>query len=129
MKKLNALIIAAVIICSVSILSACKNGQDTQETVVEPTPNTELEQTQKELAQIKQDSNQLDKYVTDLKKEINDLKIENQRLIAQNKRLEAKIIDLRLELGQIPNADAGNMLDKDAEPAASNSPAPANPAN
>ncbi|HVY54166.1 MAG TPA: hypothetical protein VHC46_00250 [Thermodesulfobacteriota bacterium] len=113
MKKLNAFLIAAAVMFSVSMLAGCENGEKTEA----PTqPNTELEQTQKELDQIKQDSTKLDRYVTDLKKEINNLKIENQKLIAQTKRLEAQIIDLKLELGQVPDSNSTDMLNKDAEP-------------
>jgi septal ring factor EnvC (AmiA/AmiB activator) len=119
MKNLSAFFIAAAVVLSVSVLAGCKN-QSTENTVEEPAQNSsELQQTQKELEQIKQNSTELDKYVVNLKKEINDLKIENQRLIAQTKRLEAEIIDLKLDLGRVPNATSpGEMLDKDAEPAA-----------
>jgi predicted nuclease with TOPRIM domain len=114
MKKLSAFFLAAAVILSVSMLAGCK-GESTVEEPVQD--NTELEKTQKELEQIKQDSTELDKYVTNLKNEINSLKIENQRLIAQTKRLEAEIIDLKLALGEIPDGDSADMLDKDAEPA------------
>jgi len=113
MKKLSAFFIAAVMMFSASMLTGCKNEENSE---VATQPNTELEQTQKELDQIKQDSTKLDRYVNDLKKEINSLKIENQRLIAQTKRLEAQVIDLKLELGQVPESDSADMLDKDAEP-------------
>ncbi len=113
MKRLSAFFFTAALILSVSVLAGCKNEDKTQEA---PKTDSELAQTQKELAQIKQDSTELDKYVTNLKTEINDLKIENQRLIAQTKRLEAEIIDLKLDLGQVPGSDSANMLDKDAEP-------------
>jgi peptidoglycan hydrolase CwlO-like protein len=114
MKKLSAFFIAAAMMLSVSVLISCKNESPVEEPAQD---SSELQQTQKELEQIKQDSTELDKYVVNLKKEINDLKIENQRLIAQTKRLEAEIIDLKLDLGRMPNAtDSGNMLDKDAEP-------------
>lgn len=114
MKKLSLFLIAAAMMFTVSMLAGCENGEKAE---VATQPDTALEQTQKELEQIKQDSTKLDRYVTDLKKEINGLKIENQRLIAQTKRLEAEIIDLKLELGQVPNSNSGDMLDKDAEPA------------
>ena len=114
MRMFSAFFLAAAVIFSVSLSTGCKNESTVQETGQN---QTELEQTQKELQQIKQDSTELDKYITNLKKEINNLKIENQRLIAQTKRLEAEIIDLKLDLGQIPASDSANMLDKDAEPA------------
>ena len=131
MNKLSAFFIAAAMMFSVSMLAGCENGEKTE---VATQSDTELEQTQKELDQIKQDSTKLDKYVTDLKKEINNLKIENQRLIAQTKRLEAEIIDLKLELGQVPDSDSADMLDKDAEPTPSegstqSTPAPGSPAH
>ncbi len=128
MNKLSAFFIAAAMMFSVSMLAGCENGEKTE---VATQSDTELEQTQKELDQIKQDSTKLDRYVTDLKNEINHLKIENQRLIAQTKRLEAEIIDLKLELGQVPDNDSADMLDKDAEPAppAESSPAPGSPAH
>ncbi|MEW6144226.1 MAG: hypothetical protein AB1598_04315 [Thermodesulfobacteriota bacterium] len=114
MKKLSAFFIAAAVIFSVSMLAGCESGKQPEQA---STGDTALEQTQKELDQIKQDSTKLDKYITDLKKEINTLKIENQRLIAQTKRLEAEIIDLKLDLGQIPDGDSADMLDKDSGPA------------
>jgi len=128
MNKLSAFFIAAAMMFSVSMLAGCENGEKTE---VATQSDTELEQTQQELEQIKQDSTKLDKYVTDLKNEINHLKIENQRLIAQTKRLEAEIIDLKLDLGQVPDSDSADMLDKDAEPAppAENTPAPGSPAH
>jgi septal ring factor EnvC (AmiA/AmiB activator) len=128
MNKLSAFFIAAAMMFSVSMLAGCENGEKTEVTTQS---NTELEQTQKELDQIKQDSTKLDKYVTDLKNEINHLKIENQRLIAQTKRLEAEIIDLKLELGQVPESDSADVLDQDAEPAppAESTPAPGSPAH
>ena len=113
MKNLNAFLLTAALFLSVSVLAGCENGDKTQET---PETGSELTQTQKELEQIKKDSTELDKYVTNLKEEINDLKIENQRLIAQTKRLEAEIIDLKLDLGQVPDSDSADMLDKDSEP-------------
>lgn len=113
MKKVSAFFIVAAMVFSISALTGCKN----ESTVEKPVPSSsELKQTQKELEQIKQNSTELDKYVINLKKEINDLKIENQRLIARTKRLEAQIIDLKLDLGRVPNAsDSGDMLDKDSE--------------
>lgn len=114
MKIFSVFFLAAAVVLSVSVFTGCKNESTVQETGQN---QTELEQTQKELDQIKQDSTELDKYITNLKKEINNLKIENQRLIAQTKRLEAEIIDLKLDLGQIPDSDSANMPDKGAEPA------------
>ena len=114
MKKLSALFIIMVLILSISALAGCENKEKT--TVTSET-DSELAKTQKELERIKQDSDELDKYINGLKKEINNLKIENQRLIAQTKRLEAEIIDLKLDLGQVPNSDSADMLDKDAAPA------------
>lgn len=114
MKKLSAFIVAAAVIISVSVLAGCESREKAQ---VVSEGGSELEQTQRELEQIKKDSSKLDKYITDLKKEINTLKIENQRLIAQTKRLEAEIIDLKLELGQVPDSDSADALEKDAEPA------------
>lgn len=113
MRNLNAFLLAAALFLSVSVLAGCKNGDETQET---PEAGSEITETQKELEQIKKDSTELEKYVTNLKEQINDLKIENQRLIAQTKRLEAEIIDLKLDLGQVPDSDSADMLDKDAEP-------------
>lgn len=114
MNRINAILITAALVISVSAFTACKNEET-------PPPHdqssTELEQTQQELEQIKQDSSRLDAYIADLKNEINSLKIENQKLIAQSKRLEAEIIDLKLELGEIPDSDSTDELDKDSAPA------------
>ena len=124
MNKFNAFLIAALVL-SASVLAGCKSESPVEQpkqnsSEFKQTQNSsELEQTQKELAKIKQNSSELDKYVVNLKKEINELKIENQRLIARTKRLEAEIIELKLDLGQMPSASStGDMLDKDAEPAA-----------
>jgi septal ring factor EnvC (AmiA/AmiB activator) len=113
MRNLNAFLLTAALFLSVSVLAGCENGDKTQET---NGTGSELTQTQKELEQIKKDSTELEKYVTNLKEQINALKIENQRLIAQTKRLEAEIIDLKLDLGQVPDSDSADMLDKDSEP-------------
>jgi len=113
MKKLSGFFITAAMILSVSVLAGCETGDKTQETTE---TGSELTETQKELEQIKKDSTELEKYVTNLKEQINELKIENQRLIAQTKRLEAEIIDLKLDMGQVPDSDSADMLDKDAEP-------------
>lgn len=110
MRSLSAFFVAVTLILSISVLAGCKNQDKTQEL---DQSKTELEKAQMELEQIKKDSTQLDKYIADMKTEINNLKIENQKLIATSKRLEAEIIDLRLELGQIPDADHKEWLDKD----------------
>jgi septal ring factor EnvC (AmiA/AmiB activator) len=125
---LSVFFIAAAVIFSISMLAGCESGKQPEQA---STGDSALEQTQQELEQIKQDSTKLDQYITDLKKEINTLKIENQRLVAQTKRLEAEIIDLKLDLGQVPDADSADMLDKDAEPAADSgsTPAPGSPAH
>ncbi len=110
MKKLNALLLTAALFLSVSVLAGCESRNNATETV---DTGSELTDTQKELEQIKKDSTELEKYVTNLKQEINNLKIENQKLIAQSKRLEAEIIDLKLELGQIPDSDSAGALEKE----------------
>lgn len=103
MKRLSAFLIAVTLIISITALAGCKDQDKTQEV---DQSKTELEKAQMELEQIKQDSTKLDSYINDLKTQINNLKIQNQKLIAESKRLEAEIIDLKLELGQIPNSDS-----------------------
>ncbi|MEQ9619674.1 MAG: hypothetical protein RIG61_10935 [Deltaproteobacteria bacterium] len=113
MRRLSTFFVAVTLILSISVLAGCENQDKTQELKQN---KTELEKAQMELEQIKKDSTQLDKYIADMKTEINNLKIENQKLIAESKRLEAEIIDLRLELGQIPDADSKEVLDRDVSP-------------
>lgn len=110
MRSLSAFFVAVTLILSISVLAGCNNQDKMQELEQN---KTELEKAQMELEQIKKDSTQLDKYIADMKTQINNLKIENQKLIAESKRLEAEIIDLKLELGQIPDADSKEVLDKD----------------
>ena len=109
MRSLRAFFVALTLILSISVLTGCKSQDNTQELEQN---KTELEKAQMELEQIKKDSTQLDKYIADMKTQINNLKIENQKLIAESKRLEAEIIDLKLELGHIPNNDSKEVLDK-----------------
>jgi septal ring factor EnvC (AmiA/AmiB activator) len=110
MKKLSALFLVFTLMMSASFLAGCENkgAKDEFETT-----KSSLEQTQEELDKLKQNSEALDKYIANLKTNINDLKIENQKLIAESKRLEAEIIDLNLELGKIPDSDAGKDLSTD----------------
>lgn len=110
MRSLSAFFVAVTLILSTAVLSGC-NNQDKMQQLQES--RTELEKAQMELEQIKKDSTQLDKYIADMKTQINNLKIENQKLIAESKRLEAEIIDLKLELGQIPDVDAKEVLRED----------------
>jgi len=117
MKSLSALLIAIVMVMSISVLTGCKDQsevQETDQTQTQTPGTTELERTQQELERIKKDSKQLDKYINDLKTQINNLKIENQKLIAESKRMEAQIIDLKIELGQIPDTKSSEVLNKDS---------------
>jgi len=110
MKKLNALFLVFAVMMSVSFLVSCENKAKNDEF---ETTKSSLEQTQEELDKIKQNSEALDKYIANLKSNINELKIENQKLIAESKRLEAEIIDLNLEMGKIPDSEAGKDLSSD----------------
>jgi peptidoglycan hydrolase CwlO-like protein len=117
MKSLSALLVAIVMVMSISVLTGCKDQsevQKTDQTQTQTPGTTELEQAQQELEKIKKDSKQLDKYINDLKTQINNLKIENQKLIAESKRMEAQIIDLKIELGQIPDTKSSEVLDKNS---------------
>jgi septal ring factor EnvC (AmiA/AmiB activator) len=110
MKKLSGLFLVITLMMSISFLAGCENKAKNDEF---ETTKSSLEQTQEELDKIKQNSEALDKYIANLKSNINDLKIENQKLIAESKRLEAEIIDLNLEMGKIPDSDAGKDLSTD----------------
>lgn len=112
MKNLSAIMVTLLLLGSVSLLAGCENKAK-QEQHAE-TKST-LETTQQELEQLKQDSTKLDAYIADMKSEIKSLRIENQKMIAANKRLQAEIIDLKLELGQIPNADSSEALSTGTE--------------
>jgi len=113
MKRINAILIAAALMISISGLYSCKSGEAPTHEEPAPTNNVELEKTKSELEEIKKDSSRLDAYIADLKNELNTLRIENQKLIAQSKRLEAEIIDLKLELGEIPSSDSPGALSTD----------------
>ena len=110
MKKLSAIMITVLLLGTASLMAGCENKAK-QEQHAE-TKST-LETTQQELEQLKQDSTKLDAYISDMKSEIKSLRIENQKMIAANKRLEAEIIDLKLELGQIPKTDSSDALSTD----------------
>lgn len=107
MKKLSAIMVTVLLLGTASLMAGCENKAK-QEQHAE-TKST-LETTQQELEQLKKDSTKLDAYISDMKSEITSLRIENQKMIAVNKRLEAEIIDLKLELGQIPKTDSSDAL-------------------
>ena len=107
MTKLSAIMVTVLLLGTASLMAGCENKAK-QEQHAE-TKST-LETTQQELEQLKQDSTKLDAYIADMKSEITSLRIENQKMIAVNKRLEAEIIDLKLELGQIPKTDSSDAL-------------------
>ena len=108
MKRLSALIMTAVLLSSVTLITGCENKIKNEE---HAQTKSSLEMTKQELEQLRDNSSKLDSYIANMKKEITDLKIENQKLIAESKRLEAHIIDLKLELGEIPNADSSQDTD------------------
>ena len=112
MKKLSAIMVTVLLLGTASLMAGCENKAK-QEQHAE-TKST-LETTQQELEQLKQDSTKLDAYIADMKSEITSLRIENQKMIAVNKRLEAEIIDLKLELGQIPKTDSSDALSTDTK--------------